>query len=400
MAIMDKQQYRACLSYRVSLLYLPLVLGSSIAVADQWYVKPLAVLEAYYDDNVRLTSRNERNTSVANVRANVKAGRRTEISDIQLGANLTSSRYFEASDLDKTDGSLNALASYDLGRSTFKLNGAFNYDSTLTSEVSTSGYVQANKRRLRFYVQPTWTYQLTPRGSVEMTLSYEDIRYEDVDVIPLYDYDYTTAGLTFIYALSERAQAFTRVTFDRYEASDVGLKSDSTGLLFGASYQLSETLSASAYAGVRQTSSEVPTWLGVQKSDSSGPLFQFELNKRFEVGGLDFSVSRSMLPSSNGELLDTTSLALSFTRPLSHKWNFRLTADAYRNRTEDDAASSSDRDYFAISPRFEFKLSQELNLGLSYRYRWQKYDLSDEAAVSNSLHLYLTYVFPQKLIGK
>ncbi|MFD2110873.1 hypothetical protein [Thiorhodococcus fuscus] len=397
---MDKQAERTRLSFPLGLLCLPLVLGSSIVVAEQWYVEPRAILETYYDDNVRLTSRDERNTSVANVQADVKAGRRTEISDIQLGARLTSSQYFEASDLDETDGSLNALASYRLGRSSFKLNGAFDYDSTLTSEVATSGYVQVNKRRQRFYIEPTWTYQLTPRASAEMTLSYEDIAYEDVDVIPLYNYDYATAGLTFIYALSERSQAFARATFDRYEASDVGLKSESTGLLLGASYQLSETLSASAYAGVRQTSSEVPTWLGVLKSDSSGPLFQFELNKSFEVGSLNFSAARSMLPSSNGELLDTTSLALAFNYPLSPKWNFRLDADFYRNRSEDDAGSSSDRDYASVAPRFELKLSEELRLALSYRYRWQKYELSDEAAVSNSIHLYLTYVFPQTLIGK
>ncbi|WP_157726362.1 porin family protein [Imhoffiella purpurea] len=384
----------------LSLLCLSLALGSSLAHAEQWYVEPRAILQTFYDDNVRLTTRGERETAGATIQANVKSGRRTEISDIQLGGRLTSRRYFEASDLDETDASMNALASYRLGRSSFEVQGALDYDSTLTSEVSTSGYVQANKRRIRLFAQPTWTYMLTPRATLELSASYQDVSYEDVDVIPLYDYDYTTAGLTFIYALSERAQASLRATFDRYDASETDLESETRGMLLGMSYQLSETLSLSAFTGVRNSTSRYGTWLGVIETDSSGPLFEVELKKRFEVGSLSLSAQRSMLPSGDGQLLDTTSLSLSYDYPLGPRWTLGLNADAYRNRNSDDDSSSSDRDYFSISPRLGLKLTEELNLALSYRYRLQKYDFRDEEAVSNSIYLNLTYVFPRQLIGK
>jgi opacity protein-like surface antigen len=376
------------------------LLSPTLAQAERWYVEPRASLRAFYDDNVRLSIVNPISTFAGMLTAEVESGRRTEVSEIGLQGKINSSRYADAPDLDETDVTLGVTSAYQLGRSRFKFDGQLDHDSTLTSEISTSGYVQANKRRERFQLSPSWLYTLSPRTQVETTLSYEKVAYEDVDVIPLFDYSFARAGLTLTHALSERVQAMNRLSFDRYDATQVDTLSDSYGVEFGTSYQLSETTTLTGFAGVRHSRAETPTWFGIEESDNTGPLFQLTLNRRFEVGQLRLTAARSMLPSSSGTLLDTTSLGVGFDYPIGPRWTFSLNASGYRNRTPDGESSSNDRDYLSFSPKLSHRLSSALSLDLSYRYRWQQYDQRENDADSNAIYLGLQYSFVREPLGR
>lgn len=379
---------------------LALLLSSTVARADRWYVEPRASLRAFFDDNVRLSPVDPLSTFAATVTVDVESGRRTEVSEIGLKGRLSSSRYADAADLDKTDFAFGLGSAYQLGRSRFKFDGQLDYDSTLTSEISTSGYVQTNKRRQRFQLNPSWLYSLSPRTQVETTLSYEDVSYEDVDVIPLFDYSFTRAALTLTHGLSERAQALGRLSLDRYDASQLGTRSDSYGLEFGASYLLSETMTLTGFAGLRHARSETATELGREETDNTGPLFQLTLRRQLEVGQLRFTAARSMLPSSSGTLLDTTSLGVGLDYPIGPRWTLSLNADGYRNRAPDGESSGNDRDYLSFSPTLSHRLSRSLSLDLSYRYRWQQYDQREDDADSNAIYLGLQYSFVREPLGR
>lgn len=368
--------------------------------ADRWYIEPGVSLRAFYDDNVRLSIRDPISSLGGTLTADVESGRRTELSEIGLRGRINSSRYADAADLDETDVVLGLSSAYQFGRSRFRLDGQLDYDSTLTSEVSTSGYVQVNKRRERFQLSPSWSYTLSPRTQIETTLSYEEISYEDVDVIQLFDYSFARMSLTLTHALSERTQALSRFSFDRYDAGQIDTLSDSYGFELGAGHQLSETLTISGFAGLRQARSQIPTGFGVEETDNTGPLFQLSLNRRLEVGQFRFSAARSLLPSSSGTLLDTTSLGLGFDYPLGPRWTLSLNADGYRNRTPDGESSSNDRDYLAFSSKLSHRLSRSLSLDLSYRYRLQKYDQQDDAADSNAIYLGFQYRFVREPLGQ
>lgn len=376
------------------------LLAPALVQAERWYVEPRASLRAFYDDNVRLSIADPVSTLGGTLSAQVESGRRTEVSEIGLQGRINSSHHADASDLDETDFAFGFTSAYQLGRSRFKFDGQLDYDSTLTSEISTSGYVQANKRRERFQLSPSWLYTLSPRTQVETTLSYEAVSYEDVDVIPLFDYSFARAGLTLTHALSERAQAMSRLSFDRYDASQVDTISDSYGFELGASYMLSETTTLTGFAGVRHSRSETPTWFGIEESDNTGPLFQLTLNRRFEVGQLRLTAARSMLPSSSGTLLDTTSLGVGFDYPIGPRWTFSLDASGYRNRSPDGEQSTNDRDYLSFSPKLSHRLSRSLSVDLSYRYRWQKYDWREDDADSNAVYLGLQYSFVREPLGR
>ncbi len=376
------------------------ILSLSSPRAEQWYVEPRASLQGSYDDNVRLTSDEPISSAAAKLEAEVESGRRTEDSEIGIGAKVLSTQYTDASDLDETDGSLTWSSAYQLGRSRFKLDGTFDYDSTLTSEVATSGYVQVNKRRERVLLSPSWRYALSPRMQLDTSVSFEDVFYEDVKLLPLFDYADATTGVTLTYSLSERVQAIARASYNRYDASQVDTQSDTYGIEAGASYLLSESSSVSFLAGLRRASAETPTLFGTVESDNTGPLFELKVTKQFDVAKFNLTADRSLLPSSNGTLLDTTGLAMSLDYPLGAEWKVSFGVDGYRNRSPDGDVSSYDRDYVSFTPRLEHRLSESLYIDLSYRYRWQKYDSWRDDAISNAVFLGLQYVLPREPLKK
>nr|WP_274600197.1 outer membrane beta-barrel protein [Thiocystis violacea] len=377
-----------------------LVLLTASARASQWYVEPRVSLDTFYDDNVRLSTIDPRSTAGGNLTAAVESGRRTEESEIGLSAKVLSLYYTDASDLNETDGYLGFTSIYQLGRSRLGLDATFDYDSTLTSEVETSGLVQVEKRHQRVRVKPSWAYTLTDRARVEANLSYQDDTYQDVEVIPLFDYSFTTAGMSLIYGLTERAQVFGGLSYDKYDADQVDTQSSNYGVQAGASYLLTETMSLSSYAGVRNTHAETPTFFGTEKTDNTGPIFQVELKKSYDQGQLRMSAERSLLPSSSGTLLDTTALRLSWDYQFEPRWKFLFSASGYRNRTPDGEVSRDDRDYLAFSPSLQHQLTESLRLDLSYRYRWQEYDLQTSDASSNAVYLSLQYTMAKESLSK
>ncbi|MBK1647121.1 hypothetical protein [Rhabdochromatium marinum] len=362
------------------------------ASAQDWYLQSQASLDSFYDDNVRLTSIDAQSSMGAIVRAETKFGRRTEAEEIAINSGISSRRYTGVSELDRTDGFLGLNAAYQLERSRFDLDMRIDYDSTLTSEVETSGFVQTNKRRTRISAAPSWTYSLSNRASLAFGTRYTDVSYEDVGLIPLYNYQMTSSNLNGTYLWSERMQLFSRLTFDHYEADEVGTSSDTIGLLAGGAYAISERLSLTAMLGPRFATVETPTPFGSSENqDSTGMLVDISIEQRFNVGKLGLSGSQALLPSSSGDLVSTTSAGLALDYPFDSRWSLLLNANAYRNRNPGGEEDINDRDYVAVEPRLRHKLGDWWALDLGYRARYQKYTEQQESALSNAVFLNLDY---------
>ncbi|WP_323696809.1 hypothetical protein [Thiorhodovibrio litoralis] len=362
------------------------------ASAQDWYLQPKASLDTFYDDNVRLTTVDAQSSAGAIASAEAEFGRRTEVSEVAIRSEVSNRTYDAVSELNRTDGLLELNSAYQLERNGFGLDALIDYDSTLTSEVATSGFVQVNKRRTSLFAAPSWTYSLTDRASLEFGANYTDVTYEDVGEIPLYNYRMSGGSIGGTYLWSERTQLFSQLTFDRYEADQVGTSSDTIGLLVGGAYAISERLSLTALVGPRLATSETPSPLGgTETQDSTGVLVDLSVEKRFNVGKLELSGSQALLPSSNGDLASTTSAGLDLDYPIGARWSLLVGADAYRNRNPDGEESINDRDYVSLEPRLRHQLGDWWQLDLGYRVRYQKYTEQQESAFSNAVFLNLGY---------
>jgi hypothetical protein len=378
-----------------------LTLAAPNVSAQLWYYEAGASFGTFYDDNPQLASGSSAGSFGGTLNAAAWVGRSTEASDI--GVSLAADRrlFTDASDLDSTDGTLGLRSSYRLDRHRFGLGANLSYLSTQTSELQTSGLVQVNKPQISVLIAPSWGYALSERTNLDLFLSYQDVSYQDVGDIPLFNYVSTNAGATLGYQWSERLQLLAQTSYAGYDARQVDTADSTTyGLQLGARYLLSERTSIRALAGVRYADAQTPTVDGLVDTSTTGPLFELELQRQFAVGGFSLAAERSLLPSSQGTLLDTTGLRVAFDYPVTPLWSFGLGAQAYRNRNPGGEITSNDRDFISLSPSLRRRLTESLSLDLTYRVNWQTRETGDDDSISNSIFLGLRYTWPRAPLGR
>ncbi|MEA3276088.1 MAG: hypothetical protein U9Q81_12515, partial [Pseudomonadota bacterium] len=232
-------------------------LGSGAASAEGWRFEPSANLETGYDDNVRLTSTDAEEAFSVNLNAALRTIRSSEVTDVRFAIGLAANRYAGISDLDNTSGFAGLELGYRLERQQFRLGLGFTSQSTLTSEVATTGLVQVNRQQNSLTVNPRWSYLLSERATLDLAASYQEVTYEDVRFLPLDNYRLGLVELGGSYLYTERLGLTGRLSYGRYETQGLTNDYDNVDLMAGADYQLSETASLSVFVGVRRTEQTV-----------------------------------------------------------------------------------------------------------------------------------------------
>jgi hypothetical protein len=364
---------------------------AGIASAEQRYFEPRVSLYGFYEDNVGLQNENETDSPGYILRASATGGRREEHSDINLRSEAVRRHYCDDSDLNTTDLFLDGEYVRRIETDRFWLKTELDLDSTLTSEVATTGRVQVRDRRVRWEIAPGWERQVSERLSVNANGSFQDVDYDDNDSTGLIDYDFSTFGGGLSYGLNERIQLLGRASFDRYDANTIDNTSETISALGGLSFVITETWSVSALLGGRLTDIETRTGT----DDSTGGVADISATRQLETGSTRFGLTRSIVPSGDGEVLDTTSVDFNWTKNIVPRWRGILDARAFRNEQPSGDASSSDRDYFDLRPRLRFQLEREWSLEFGYRYRYQRYEERSGSATANAVYFTVAYA-PQR----
>jgi hypothetical protein len=369
------------------------VLLANTAQARQWELLPVGELRGGYDDNVRLSAGDKESSFVVVPRAGARLVRTTETSEVDLGAEFFVERYTDVPRLNNEGGFLRLSSNYAAPRTRYRLLAAFDTESTLTSEIETSGLVQVNKQRYRFSLIPGLTYRLSERSDFDVRLNFQDVSYEDVDTIPLFDYTVVSGSLGYGFRVSERAALFAQADYGEYEASGTSRNYDNLGAELGVRYLLSETSELTGSAGLRRTKEQFESSSGDDVTDrGTAPTFAVGFSKRMERGGsLSADAVRNLLPSGTGDLLDTTRLNLRAVVPLSERWKVSLDSKAFRNRQANGQADAQDRKYAMAGLSLSYDLSPEIGIAAGYRYRWQERNGVPGDADSNAVFVTLSW---------
>ncbi len=360
-------------------------------VIPTWDFEPGASLRLFYDDNVRLSSEDPEGSFGGIVEVYGLLSRNSEISELSIRAAVDSSYYDEVSELDNTDGALDISYAYRTERAEFGLNTGFIYDSTLTSEEETTGLVQINRRRSLFEVRPSMEYAVSERARVGVDVLLQDVSYEDVQESVLSNYQFLRFGVNSNYDLNERAAMVGRAIYDRFDSEQNADESESVGAEVGLRYRLSERMVVTGLVGGRSASATSENQSQSSNDRSTGPIFEFGLERDYELGSIGFLLQRSLLPSGRGTLLDTTRANLIIARPVTERTTARLRASAVRNRNPDGEVNLNDRDFFLVSPGVRWRLAESTWIDLSYRFRLQSREVLDSDAESNAVFLGLSH---------
>ncbi len=368
-------------------------------LAEKWYFEPNVTIRTAVDDNVRLSVNNEESAFSTLITGKADFGFRTEVSDVKFYATLADRRYSGIADLNSQDKTLGLTTALRSGLNLYSFSGSIFRDSTRTSELETTGLVQANKQRTRISLNPSWTRTLTERASLKLGLAYTDVGYEDALNTGLVDYTYKQADAFWSYQLSPQTEAQLLANVSRYEAPVLRTQYDTYGVRAGFSHQLSETSSASALVGLSKTDSEFFSGGVARQADDMALLLDLRYIKNMdEVQSFDVGLSMSESPGGSGDLLRATKLSFNAKRRLSTRLDFSLNASLTENETGGGVNNTgNDRTYLSLEPKLSWRATEWWNLTGGYRYRQQEYTSSSAGtADSNMIYFTARYTWPRE----
>jgi hypothetical protein len=128
-------------------------------------------------------------------------------------------------------------------------------------------------------------------------------------------------------------------------------------------------------------------------------VFGGNLAKTFENTTVQVTVSRDIIPSGFGLLIQTDRVATTASHDLSETVTALFDASAYRVSgltTRALGGTISDQRLFYLTPKVAWKFLEWWKIELSYTYRWRDSTDSQNLAMSNATMFTLTY-YPPKL---
>jgi hypothetical protein len=344
----------------------------------------------------------------------VKFSRRTETLETTGGLKLNVNRYSGDEALDTEDVFLAFLSSYRAERNILGLNIDATRDSTLLSELSETGVVQARRQRNRLVINPSWSRSLTEKTLVKVDYSDSVVNYEDTSGTGLIDYRDQTVTATLQHSLSKRTVLNLAAYYDRFETDPENTEAKVYGIQAGVNHQFSETLGGELTLGVYQTESTIasqalvctgPVLFGIcfgqvtrvtlgREESSSGYTVSAGLEKRSETSVVSGRLSRDIKPTGVGSLVETDTLSVTWAKDLSPTHKASVVASTYRSRYIGDTVTSSDSRYYTIGPTLSWRMTERWTLDAGYSYSRVEYETSEDAT-ANTAYLMLSYIWPK-----
>ncbi|MDY6947467.1 MAG: hypothetical protein SXG53_17290 [Pseudomonadota bacterium] len=347
------------------------------AAAAEWQVVPSAYAGTSYADNPRLLVDGGSSTSgtVGELKAGLK--RLTERSELSLLPRLVSSRYSDDATLDSDNQYVTAGYRWLGERSDWNMELGLTRDTTLTSELGSTGLVQSNRRHeaANLMVSPKVMFTERVSGGVQMYLV--DNRYVDAAFTGLVDYRYTALSVYSTVMLTDAGSALT-VTAQGGELSTDGIRGSETRdatLKLGWSFQPWLLWTTSLSAG--------PSMVETEAGSDSGFVIDSEIKRLGERWSLTANLGRSQAPTGRGVLTRRDEMKLTFRRSLTE----RLSADigAHWVRSEDllpvpGSSQTYEIDYARLNIGANWRVSRDCSLSLQLAGNTQNYELAVERA--------------------
>ncbi len=388
---------------------------AAISHAAEWKIDPRVELRSGYNDNITIRTDDEVSSPEIALNPSVLFSYATPTSGISGDARFQVRRYTEESDLNDETGRLDVKSFHRMERSQLGLNVDLIKDTTLDSQLEETGVVLDRVDRSQASLNPTWTYALGERTSVELGYTYTNVDYDNDSNSNYSNYSTNGGQLSLSRILSPRATGTITALYQRTD-NDADIEATYSAVQGGASYKLSETLTGSLFAGVRRSEVKatqntfvpildennniifVPVRNGTQ-DDDLGYIFSGSLEKDFLRGTTGLTATRDVRNDISGLPLQVTRLGWNSLYRFTEILSGELRLSYYQSETT-NGIGSRDRNYYQVEPRFNWRFREFWTFSGSYRYTKQTYDASNDDAVQNAAYLTLRYDWPRIALSR
>ncbi len=288
---------------------------STPSISAGWSFTPVAQQRVEFDTNPLLVPRSSNFyvNDTANLATNLvgKLDHHDEQLDLTASPRLLFQYYPDTTFLDQNNQYLDLAANYKLERTSWAGTAKLARDTTLTSELGTTGLTIGNRRHENATLALGPTYQVTERFSLSAQGGYERNRYENEAGTGLIDYTYYSGDAKASYLASARTQLNLDVAVNRLHVAALGFGTTSYIVVAGLTSALNERWSATVSAG--------PSFVKSSRGTDNGFTALVEAKRTGELLNLDARVSRDLTPTGRGVLTTRDQALLSLYRPISER---------------------------------------------------------------------------------
>jgi hypothetical protein len=350
--------------------------------AEEWALQPDVRLSAEVNDNPRLLYGGGGDARGLGLEARLEAIRRTEISESAVQAGLHSRRYSNYSLLDGDDQSIGTSYARAFEHGKLSVDASVLRDHTLTSELETTGFVEANRRRQSYHSSINLQTRPWEHFSVGTQLTYDRV-----------DFDYDPFGLLVDYYYPS-AMVFAQS--DPTDRTSFSVTAGAGGLRGAAS--VSRATDYYARLGFQRQVTE-----GSQIGLAAGPSI-LDPQSGAQIRGLSFVASfdstternrwhveavRERRPNGSGVLGERTELSVTMSRNLTEHLSGDISLRAVRNedRYGRGFTVTQQRNYGRAEAHASWRWSPRWQTDFSYVFSTQRYPSTDLSAHSNQISL-------------
>jgi hypothetical protein len=276
------------------------------------------------DSNPRMLDDHARSQSSSLAHAAAGLSRQTEITRVDLDATASAYRYGADSALDRSDRQLALQMSRRGERYSVGSGINLTWDTTLTSELGTTGITGFNQRHRARAVSLAPQWQLTPRFSTGLALGWQDSSYEQAARGGLSGYDYTYIGTTSDFIVGPATHASLSISAGRLDSDRYRYDTGNIDARFSLTHAWSQRWTGSISGG--------PSRVRADGRRSSGSVFGGTLSRRAELFTLDAAVERSTSPSGSGLLSRKDEITFGSTASLAEHVTASASLGVIRSR--------------------------------------------------------------------
>jgi hypothetical protein len=316
--------------------------------AAEWTLAP--VISAAIDDD---SNRSYATEAIASQSLSLTAGaacqRRTDTTQLTLTPLLTWQRYDSAAYTPIFNRALNVAFEWTQELSTLDLTGGFADESTLQTELETTGLISTHVHRRLGQGAVSWSYSQTERRALVLSLSYGEATYygsQEQLLNLLSGYRQPSASLGERFILSETSSLTPSVFTDQLLTNIPGQNSRETGAQIDYTHSFSERTKLDVSVGGSSRT--------LQGVASTGTIANVQFTHSYERGGVTAGYTRGLVPYGTGVLAQQQRWSLATTYNLTEY----LTGTAAFVRTQNDAPPLAN---------FGARVYNNLTLGLDWR---------------------------------
>ena len=331
-----------------------------VARAAQWSIEPQFGLLVNYNSNLLLAPTGELASEGTTLSVDATLKRDTGSMEMDLHPHLDLQRFANDPTLNANNGSLQGSYSTHSERSTFSLGAGYEKASTLVTELSSTGIIDANTRRETTSASVSLGRDFSETQHLDLQGTYANVVYPDGEQAGLVGYRYPVVSLTDTFTVSPRTSWSVGAQADQLKVPQTDYLANDQGLRLTLKHSFSALTSVAMAAGGTNTT--------VAGTSQHGYVWDLHGTHNSLLTQWDVDISQTLQPSGRGYLVRRNSVSVSASQNVAPRLYATMNLQFVRNSEVAGGPFLDVPRYFSGDAGFDYHVAEHIVVSVTGGY--------------------------------